>query len=258
MQTSSTMSPSTSSEQRITLYGRNTTLEVLTNPSLEIYRVHLASTNRSSPIIQDIQALCQQRSIPIKSHSKQALSRISKNGRQDQGVAIDIAAPQHQALGDHLDALTEIEVELIVMDNVTNPQNLGMIIRSIAASPLHGLVLPRKGCARLDPLVYKASAGCLLKARILHCDTTDEAVRTLKTAGFTLYGLDGNSPKTFAETEHSTRRAFLLGNESEGLSEIARKAADHLIGIPMNNEVESLNVAVTAGIIAFRHVFKPA
>ena len=245
-----------SAERRMTLFGRNTAIEVLNDPNIAIYRVHLAHSNRPGPAINENLSLCEQRSIPIKMHDKQALTRISKNGRQDQGVALDIATPNHQRLDDFLDDarnnLPEENCELLLLDGITNPQNLGMIIRSLAASTLQGLVLPQKGCARLDPLVYKASAGCVPKARILGCPTIEDAMASLKRAQFKLLGLTGRGQDTLSCADGFQRKAFLLGNESEGLSDAALQACDHQVMIPMQNGVESLNVAVTAGIIAFR------
>lgn len=245
----------TTAEKRITLYGRNTTLEVLNNPKLTVYRVHLASSNRSSQVIADIKSLCQRRDIPIKMHTKQALSRISRNSRQDQGVAIDIAAPHQAELNTYLFDLDAVDQEFLLVDGVTNPQNLGMIIRSIAASKVTGLILPKKGSAKLDPLVYKASAGCLLKTTILHCETVETAIAALQNHNFTLIGLDSHGSAALSIAEQSPRRVFILGNESEGLSDPALAACHHLVCIPMRNEVESLNVAVSAGVIAFRHAF---
>ena len=239
-------------ERRFTLYGRNTVIEILSDDQLQVHRVHLAQSNRPGDSIRHIQALCKSRSIPMLQHTKQALSRISKNGRQDQGVAIDILAPQHTTLDEHLlDQHCDNEA-FFLLEGITNPQNLGMIIRSVAASTMKGIILPSKGCAKLDPLVYKASAGCLLKTKVLTCKTTASAQTALKQANFHLVGLDGSATQTVGDVPEGGKTVFLLGNESTGLSEGALKACDQQIHIPMRNNVESLNVAVTAGIIAFR------
>ena len=79
----------------ITIYGRNPVLEALLDPSLSFFRLHLADSNKPADIIQQITHLAKERQVDIARHSKQALSRISKNGRQDQGVALDIITPAH-------------------------------------------------------------------------------------------------------------------------------------------------------------------
>ena len=239
-------------ERRFTLYGRNTVIEILSDNQLLIHRVHLAQSNRPGDSILQIRALCESRGIPVLQHTKQALSRISKNSRQDQGVAIDIVAPKHTLLDDYVLEAHHHNEEFFLLEGITNPQNLGMIIRSVAASPMTGIILPTQGCAKLDPLVYKASAGCLLKTQILKSSTTKHALEVLRKAKFQIIGLDGSAIQTVSEVQKRSKTVFLLGNESAGLSDEALNACDQVIHIPMRNDVESLNVAVTAGIIAFK------
>ena len=121
----------------ITIYGRNPVLEALLDPSLNFFRLHLAESNKPADIIQQITRLAKERKVDIARHSKQALSRISKNGRQDQGVALDIVTPAHASLEDHLARRADntLRDQWLLVDGITNPQNLGMMIRSTAASP---------------------------------------------------------------------------------------------------------------------------
>lgn len=234
----------------ITLYGRKPVLEVLRDPSVRVFKLHLASSNRSGDIIAEICALAESRDIEIQEHSRESLSRISKNGRQDQGVAIDIE-PRHYG---HINGLNNDVKELIVLDGVTNPQNLGMIIRSVTASPVHGMLIPRKGSAKIDPLVHKASAGTLLKGQIYHSPTLGAGLETLKSMGFKLIGLDGTADQQLQQLPRAGKLAFILGNETEGLSQDAKNKCDQLVRIPLSDEVESINVAMAATLVAFRSV----
>jgi 23S rRNA (guanosine2251-2'-O)-methyltransferase len=152
----------------LTVFGRKPVLEALQDERLRPYRLHLADSNKSGGIIDELLQLAQRRRVEVLYHDRQALSRISKNARQDQGVALDIECQGFEEAEDFLAQLPE-RFELIALDSITNPQNLGMIIRSVCASPMTGLLLPEKGCARLDALVIKASAGTLFKARIVRC-----------------------------------------------------------------------------------------
>ena len=126
-----------------------------------------------------------------------------------------------------------------------------MIIRSVAASRFHGLILPNKGCAKLDALVIKASAGTLFRARIIRCDTLVDALKAAKENGFDIAILDAHSPSTLHQFHPVRPTIYVLGNESGGVSDEVRNLASHQLAIPMANQVESLNVAVTAGIVAF-------
>jgi 23S rRNA (guanosine2251-2'-O)-methyltransferase len=197
--------------------------------------------------------IAQDRDVEVMFHDRLALSRISKNGRQDQGVALDVRAPGYRR-ADELLEMTGDDIQLVAADQVTNPQNLGMIIRSVGASPMAGLVLARKGNAPLDGLVIKAAAGTLFKAHIYHCDTLPGLLKRLKSAGFSIYGLDGTGDIAIGQVPATGRIVFVVGNETHGLSSNIREVCDQLIQIPLMNEIESLNVSVAASLVAFRNV----
>jgi 23S rRNA (guanosine2251-2'-O)-methyltransferase len=240
-------------DDMITLYGRKPVLEILNDKSVTIYRLHLAESNARGDIIEEIETLAEARNVDIQKHSKQALSRISKNAKQDQGVAIDIQPQRYRPIDD----ISNDAVELIALDAINNPQNLGMIIRSVAGSTVDGLILPKKGCAKIDPLVHKASAGTLIKASIYHCATLDAGLKNLREKGFTIIGMDANNATPLAQvgTDKNTKRVFIMGNETTGLSDETRQLCDFFAAIPLSKGVESINVAATASIVAFRRMF---
>ncbi len=238
-------------DDMITLFGRKPVLEVLDDPNVSVYRLHLAQSNHDSDVIRRIEQRAKDRGIEVTRHTRAELSRISKNARQDQGVAIDIQTPGYRAL----DSLDDTGIELLLLDNVTNPQNLGMIIRSVAAAPHHGIVLPAKGSANIDPLVHKASAGTLFKANIFHTASLNSAVSTLKTLGYELIGLSGEAANDIGQWRSPAPTCFVLGNETNGLSDTAKRACDGLVKIPMAGNVESLNVAAAATLVSFRSIF---
>ena len=240
----------------ITIYGRNPVLEALLDPSLSFFRLHLADSNKPADIIQQITHLAKERQVDIARHSKQALSRISKNGRQDQGVALDIITPAHASLEDHLArrAVNMLRDQWLLVDGITNPQNLGMMVRSTAASPLQGIIVPQKGNASLDPLAIKASAGTLFRATILRTPDIATALPVLKRHGYQLVGLSGEGGQPISDVPLNERVVYIVGSETHGLSKVSRQHADTLCSIPMYHGVESLNAAVTASLVAFRGV----
>ena len=127
-----------------------------------------------------------------------------------------------------------------------------MIIRSVTASPAYGLLLPGKGTADISPLVIKASAGTLFKGNILRCDSLLGALKDFKQQGYEICTLSAHESTAIADFAPTAPVIFVLGNETEGVSQEIAALSDHRIGIPMANGVESLNVAVTAALIAFR------
>ena len=240
-------------EKIITLYGRNVVVEVLQDSTIEVHKLHMADSNKTDGAIKTILALAKTRNIEITYHAKNSLSRISKNAKQDQGVAIDIISKSYQNVKEikNLD-----NFRLIALDGIQNPQNLGMIIRSCAAGNVDGIILPKKSSAKISPLVIKASAGTLFKLPIYFCNSLDEILNELNDTK--IYALSSHakntiyevSPPTTKEDRHA-KSIFVLGNESDGVSKEVEALCNDSVSIPMNRGVESLNVAVTASLIAF-------
>ncbi len=233
-------------EKIITLYGRNVVIEVLQDENVEVHKLHLASSNKPDGAVKTILSLAKSRKVEIIYHEKNSLSRISKNAKQDQGVAIDIISQSYQN-AQELKNMTSFR--LIALDGIQNPQNLGMIIRSCAAGNVDGIILPTKSSAKISPLVIKASAGTLFKLPIYFCNTLEDILPKLNDTK--IYALSSHAKNDIYDLEISQKSIFVLGNESDGVSQGVTKLCNNSISIPMKRGVESLNVAVTASLIAF-------
>jgi 23S rRNA (guanosine2251-2'-O)-methyltransferase len=167
-------------------------------------------------------------------------------------VACDIHCPGYQP---YQQALSDSPAgTIIALDGITNPQNLGMIIRSVTASPAQALLLPSKGTADISPLVIKASAGTLFKGNILRCDSLPKALQEFKQRGYEICTLSSHQATPLSDFAPKAPVIFVLGNETEGVSPDVAALSDHRVAIPMANGVESLNVAITAALIAFRQI----
>jgi 23S rRNA (guanosine2251-2'-O)-methyltransferase len=219
--------------------------EVLEDESINIIKLHLAKSNKPDGSIRKIMTLAQKRGIEIIYHDKKELSRISKNAKQDQGVALDIQAKTYKEANE-IKKLNSFR--LLALDGIHNPQNLGMIIRSAAAGKIDGIILPKKNSAKISPLVVKASVGTLFKIPIYYCE---ELAEVLKELDATKYLLSSHAKNSIYDLKESKKSIFVLGNESEGVSKEVEAVCDDFISIPLNRGVESLNVAVTASLIAF-------
>ncbi|MCD9461151.1 TrmH family RNA methyltransferase [Marinibactrum halimedae] len=240
----------------LTLYGRKPVLEALQDPSVTPFRLHLATSNKPVTLLDDILLLAESKGAEVRYHTRDALSRISKNSKQDQGVAIDLQCPGFQQADDFLAAPPKAHFELLALDGITNPQNVGMIIRSATAGAIDGIILPEKGCAPIDPLVIKASAGTVFKANILRCSSLVKTLKQFRQHGTHVYGLSSHADTTLANLTSHSANIYVLGNETKGVSKEVSELCNKHIAIPMNNNVESLNVAVTAALIAFRTVIR--
>jgi 23S rRNA (guanosine2251-2'-O)-methyltransferase len=206
----------------------------------------MASSNKTDGIIKEILNLAKAKNIEVTYHEKNALSRISKNAKQDQGIAIDIIAKSYQNANE-LKSLNEFR--LIALDGIQNPQNLGMIIRSCAAGNVDGIILPKKSSAKISPLVIKASAGTLFKLPIYFCEALEDILPKLEDTK--IYALSSYAKSSIYDIKPSQKSIFILGNESDGISPEVQKICNDSLSIPMQRGVESLNVAVTASLIAF-------
>jgi 23S rRNA (guanosine2251-2'-O)-methyltransferase len=233
----------------LTIYGRNAVLEVLQDSTVEIHKLHLSSSNKPAKALTQMLSLAKERGIEVLHHDKQALSRISKNAKQDQGVALDIIMPYSGKLESFL--AEHRAYRIIALDGITNPQNLGMIIRSCAAGNIDAILIPTKGNAQISPLVIKASAGTLFKLPILKVPSLYRALQQTQEAGSALYTLDANASQEYHQVVYPVCSVFVLGNESQGVSREIGTLCDNSISIPMRRGVESLNVAVTASLLAF-------
>jgi len=233
----------------LTIYGRNAVMEALEDTSIIIHKLHLATSNKDNDQISKMIHIAQSRGIEIRYHDKSALSRISKNAKQDQGVALDVVL---EHFGDEEGFIASHKsYRIIALDGVHNPQNLGMIIRSCAAGNIDAILLPTKGAAQISPLVIKASVGTLFKMPIIKTNNLLKTLQNFQSHSAKVYSLSSYAEESYKNMPYTDKTIFVLGNESEGVSEAVEKLSDARIVIPMQRSVESLNVAVTASLLAF-------
>ena len=233
----------------LTIYGRNPVYEALSDPKLEIHRLHLAKSNKTSSIIERIEKAAIQRGVEIVMHDRTSLSRISKNGRQDQGVALDIVMNNWSSPAEFISKNDEYRV--MALDGVTNPQNVGMIVRSCAAGKIDAVILHGKSAAFFSPLTVKASAGTIFKIPVIRSDSLFDALCSFIRHDAVVFTLDATSGREYRSLEYPQRCVFVLGNESEGVSAATRELSTESLYIPMRRGVESLNVAAAATLLAF-------
>jgi len=233
----------------ITIYGRNAVLEALEDRTLTIHKLHFSDSNKSVAQLDKMVTLAKKRDIEIAYHDKKALSRISKNAKQDQGVALDIVLEKSLTQEEFLSQNSSFRV--LALDGIHNPQNLGMIIRSATAGDIDAILLPTKNSAQISPLVIKASVGTLFKMPIIKVKNLAKSLEEFKKASSSIYTLSSHVKKSYKDEEYGEKTVFVLGNESEGVSKEVEALSTASIAIPMRRGVESLNVAVTASLLAF-------
>lgn len=233
----------------ITVYGRKPVLEALTDAGLRVDKVIVAEGLRGGPVAEILDA-ARARDVTVQRASAQRVKVLAGNGRHDQGVLADVVAPRMAPVTEFLDRLGPGPAAVLVLDRLTNPANVGMILRSATAAGLDGVLLPRRGLPSIDPLVIKASAGVAFRAPVLRSADVEEGVTALRAAGFTVHGLDTAGASLF-DAALPERVALVLGNETHGLSASVRPLLDGELAIPMHGGVESLGVASAGAVAAF-------
>ena len=233
----------------ITIYGRNAVLEALEDDSITAHKLHFADSNKTADQLKQMVSIAERRDIEIAYHDKKVLSRISKNAKQDQGVALDIVLEKSLSEDAFLEQNAVFRV--LALDGILNPQNLGMIIRSAAAGNIDAILLPTKNAAQISPLVIKASAGTIFKLPIIKTKNLAKSLAKFKNQETAVYTLSSHAKMSYKETDYKEKTVFVLGNESEGVTKEVEALSSSSIFIPMRRDVESLNVAVTASLLAF-------
>ena len=243
------MAPGTGTS--ITVHGRLAVLEALADEAVTVRQVLVARTLRGAPA-DEVLAAAARRRVVVKRLAPEKISRISGDARHDQGVVADIAAAGIEPLDGWLERSGPgAAASVLVLDGVTNPANVGMIIRSAAGAGLSGVVLPEAGSPDVGPLVVRASAGIALRATVLRCPTPVGGVAALAAAGFTVHGLRAVDATDLFVAELAERAAYVLGNETDGVSATVAEQVDRWLSIPLAPGVESLNVASAAAVVAF-------
>jgi len=236
----------------VTVYGRKPVLEALADRELTVDKVILADTARGHAAREILDAAADRR-VPVQRASAHRVKVLAGNGKQDQGVLADVVAPRMRRL---TDALSDgpSPTCVLLLDGITTPANVGMILRTATAAGLDGIVVPRRGVATIDPMVVKASAGVAFHAPVLRCASAAEAAEDLRAAGYPLYGLAADAAGSLFTATLPKRAAFVLGGETRGVSPEVDRLLTGRLSIPMPGPAESLNVASAAAVLCFELV----
>lgn len=240
-------------EKFITVFGKKTVSDLIDrHPEIRVERI-LVDQDNNSESLRRIVAKATAKKIPIKRMSREALTRISKSKDEDQGIVADVLGKIETDWLQFLESQEEHGV-IMAVDGVTNPANLGMIVRSAAAAGVFGLLVPKEGVPSINqPILIKAAAGAVFSLPIFLHDNLPDALVLAQKQGFQIIGMsdEAGAPNLF-QTSIPKKAIYVLGNESMGLSEPVRVLCHEFCSIPMSNGVESLNVAAAATLLAYR------
>lgn len=207
------------------------------------------AAGRQDRRVEEIRALATQQGLKINAVA--TLPLVEPDLIQHQGVVARIKPSKPWSLPELLPRLSAGAQPPLVLalDSIQDPRNLGAIIRSAAAFGVNALIIPKDRSAPLSGTVMKAAAGTLPLLDVCQVTNLTDSLAKLQQHGFWIYGAGGEAPSNLYATRLNGPICLVLGNEQKGLRPLVRRQCDLLIAIPLAAGVESLNVAVAAGII---------
>lgn len=197
----------------------------------------------------------EQAGVRIQPSNRKELDRLSE-GRNHQGIIVEVAMAQELGESDLRDALAAIQGQalFLVLDQVQDPHNLGACLRSADAAGVHGVIIPKDQSVGITPTVSKVASGAAETVPLYKVTNLARALGWLKEAGLWIAGAAGEAEKTCYQTDLNLPLALVMGAEGKGMRRLTREHCDFLVKIPMFGQVESLNVSVATGILLFEAV----
>lgn len=232
--------------------GRNPVLEAL-QAGLPVRRAYVADGVERDDRLRDILKFAADHGVPLLQTTRSELDRLTGGGVH-QGVALQLPAFEYadaeDVLADALDAPTPGLV--VACDSITDPRNLGAIVRSAAAFGAHGVIIPERRSAQMSAAAWKTSAGAAARVPVARVTNLNRTLKTWADAGFTVVGLAGEAETDIAGFPGIDGPVLLVvGSEGEGLARLVRDNCDVLVNIPIQSGVESLNASVAAAIALY-------
>lgn len=216
---------------------------------LEVFVSKERDDKRMHPLVQQLRL----QGIAVQFCHRKTLDNLVSG--QHQGIVAKVRLAQ---AGSDADLMAIVEQQaaplLLVLDGVTDPHNLGAILRSADAAGVHAVVVPKDRSVKLTSVVRKVACGAAETVPFIAVTNLARALRQLQEAGVWVIGTAGETEQTLYQTELTGPLAIVLGAEGDGLRRLTRETCDALVKIPMHGSVSSLNVSVAAGICLFEAV----
>jgi 23S rRNA (guanosine2251-2'-O)-methyltransferase len=179
--------------------------------------------------------------------------------RDHQGVVALVNVPREQDESDLRSLKFEPDALVVVLDGITDPQNLGACVRSAEAAGAAMLITRKRRAAPLSPAAVRASAGAMFHLPIARVTNISRTLDQLKERGFRVVGLDHRADSTINESPLPPRPvALVVGAEDVGLSRLVRESCDQLVAIPMAGKTSSLNASAALAVALFGYVLRPS
>lgn len=231
------------------LYGINTAEEILTSGRRRVYRLVISRSEKGDRV-QRVAGLARKAGINVEFCDPRSLEKLAP-GAHHQGVIIEADPPSKLDLEGALALEKDLKHTVWAgLDGITDPMNLGAIIRSAACLGVSTIVLPERRSAWLTPTAQKAASGAVDRVNIVDVINLNQTIQKLKDKGFWVYGMamDG---KPLPKVDFTLPAFILIGSEGEGLHQKTREHCDEIVSIPQKGGVESLNASNAAAVVFY-------
>ena len=233
------------------IVGQHAVIEALKNPKRNVLRIFLTeeskkNIHRKSPnknLLSDVK---------VYFKTKKELDKYSnKENLLHQGFVAEIEHFEKQIIKEFIKEKKNIT--LVCLDGVTDPRNIGALIRSAVSFKIDGIIIKERHYPKESKLMYKAASGAIEYINIFEVSNINSTLKNLKEKNFWVYGFDNSGKKDFTDIEWKGNNILLFGSEGSGMHQHTSKYADFLVKISIENCVESLNISNSAAIV-FHHL----
>ena len=231
--------------------GQHAVIEALRNPKRKVLRVFLTEESKKNIHKKNPNKNLLE-GIKVYFKSKKELDKYStRENLLHQGYVAEIEPLKKLTLKEFVKKNNNIT--LICLDGVTDPRNIGSLIRTAAAFDIDGIIIKERNFPSESKLMYKAASGAIEYTNIFEVSNINSTLKNLKEKNFWVYGFDGNGNKNFTDLEWKGNNILLFGSEGLGMHKHTSKYADFLVKIEINKKIESLNISNSAAIV-FHHL----
>ncbi|BBY81664.1 23S rRNA (guanosine(2251)-2'-O)-methyltransferase RlmB [Mycolicibacterium pulveris] len=229
--------------------GRNPVLECL-RAGVPATALYVALGAEADERLTESVRIAADSGISILEVPRHDLDRIAANGLH-QGVALQVPPYTYAHPDDLLAAATASgsPALLVALDNISDPRNLGAIVRSVAAFGGHGVLIPQRRSASVTAVAWRTSAGAAARLPVARATNLTRTLKSWADAGLQVVGLDAGGDTPLDELDGSGPIVVVVGSEGKGLSRLVRENCDMVVSIPMAGPTESLNASVAAGVV---------
>lgn len=243
-----------SSDESEMVTGRNSVVEAL-RAKIPATTLYVASRIEYDDRVKEILQLATKRGIPVLEIMRPELDRLAGFDSVHQGVVLKVPPYEYSHPDELLDkVISRGQVPLIVaLDGVTDPRNLGAIIRSVAAFGGHGVIVPQRRSVGLTASAWKTSAGAAARTPVAMAPNLTATIKAYKQRGVFVLGLDGGGSVSLPELQLAKEPVLVVvGSEGKGLSRLVTENCDAIVSIPINSGTESLNAGVAASVALYQ------